>query len=91
MVIRIAIVAALIASAMVAVQQGRVLQKAGLVGYCHVIATPAGQTGSWHECVPGKITGTPGLSLSSCTRVRHSAAGDLWRCPTELATNNARQ
>jgi len=91
MVIRVAIVVAVIASAMVYVQQGRVLQKAGLVGYCHAIATPAGQTGAWHECVPGKLTGTPGLSRESCTRARHSAAGDVWRCPTALATNTARQ
>jgi len=91
MVIRVAIVVALLAAAMVAVRQGQVLQNAGLVGYCKRVVTPRGQTGVWHECVPGKLTGTPGLSLESCTRVRRTPAGELWRCPTPLATNTARQ
>jgi hypothetical protein len=91
MLLRIAIVAALIAGALVYVRQNHVLQNAGLVGYCQRVATPAGQSGAWHECRPGKLTGTPGLTLGSCTRVRHDAKGDLWRCPTALASNNTRQ
>ena len=66
---------------MVVVRNGHVLQNAGLVGYCRSVPTPAGQTGSWHECVPGKVTGMPGLTQQSCVRTRHTAASDLWRCP----------
>lgn len=91
MVIRFALLAAVIATGLVVVRNGHVLQNAGLTGYCHRVATPAGQTGFWHECVPGKLTGMPGLSRGSCVRVRHAATVDLWRCPTELESNKARQ
>jgi hypothetical protein len=91
MVLRIAIFAALIASVLAVVQQRGVLQNAGLVGHCSEIATPAGKSGVWHECVAGKLTGTPGLSLSSCTRASHSTERDVWRCPVGLASNKVRQ
>jgi hypothetical protein len=91
MLLRFAIFAAMTASVLVVVQQRSVLQNAGLVGHCSRIATPTGKTGVWHECVAGKLTGTPGLSLSSCTRVGHSSERDVWRCPVGLASNKIRQ
>ena len=60
MVIRFALLAALIAAALVVVRNEHVFQNAGLTGYCHRVATPAGQTGFWNECVPGKLTGRRG-------------------------------
>jgi hypothetical protein len=91
MVLRFLIFAAVIASALAIVQQRGVLQNAGLVGHCSEVATPAGKSGVWHECVAGKLTGTPGLSLNSCTRVSHSTARDVWRCPVALESNATRQ
>jgi len=91
MLLRFALFAALIASTLAVVQQRDVLQNAGLVGHCTAIATPAGKSGVWHECVAGKVTGTPGLSLSSCTRVSHSTERDVWRCPVGLESNKVRQ
>jgi hypothetical protein len=91
MVLRFALVAAVIAGGLGVVQQKQVLQNAGLFGSCSEIATPAGQTGVWHECVSGKLTGTPGLSRGSCTRIEHRLARDLWRCPTALESNTIRQ
>jgi hypothetical protein len=90
-VFRFALLAALVASGLFVVQRQHVLQNAGLVGHCSRIGTPEGKTGYWHECLPGKLTGTPGLSLSSCRRVGHSPTRDVWRCPTELGTNKTRQ
>lgn len=90
-VIRIVFVAVLIAGALAFVQQRRVLQNAGLLGYCKAMPTPKGQTGHWHECRPGKLTGTPQLSIQSCTRADNIGKVEHWRCPTELARNNARQ
>jgi hypothetical protein len=91
MVVRIVLVAAVIAAALVFVQQRQVLQNAGLTGYCEAIATPKNETGYWHECHPGRLTGTPELSRGSC--IRAARAGDLerWRCPTPLEQNVARQ
>jgi hypothetical protein len=91
MVLRIVLFGAVIATGLVIVQQQKVLQNSGLVGYCTQIETPGGKTGVWHECHSGKVTGTPGLSLGSCKRVRHSVDLDVWRCPTPLESNTARQ
>jgi hypothetical protein len=91
MVLRFAIVAAVVAAALGFAQQRQVLQHAGLLGSCSEIATPTGQNGIWHECVPGKLTGTPGLSRGSCTRVKHTPTRDFWRCPTPLESNPIRQ
>jgi hypothetical protein len=91
MLLRFAIFAAMTASVLVVVQRQQVLQNANLVGHCSQITTPAGKTGVWHECVAGTLTGTPGLSLSSCKRVTHSPDRDVWRCPVGLESNKVRQ
>ena len=91
MVLRFAVVAAVIAAALGFAQQRQVLQHAGLLGSCSQIATPAGQSGVWHQCVSGKLTGTPGLSRGSCMRVKHTPTKDFWRCPTALESNTIRQ
>ena len=86
MVVRIVLVAAVIAAALAVVQQQRVLQNAGLTGYCTEVATPKNETGYWHECRPGKLTGTPELSRSgSCTRADAIGAVERWRCETPIA------
>jgi hypothetical protein len=90
MVLRFAFVAALIAAALVMVQQKQVLQNAGLTGYCTQVATPRGKTGIWHACYSGKLTGAPGLERGSCHRVRHRTEYDLWRCPVELERGKVR-
>jgi hypothetical protein len=91
MVLRFAVLAAVIAAGLGLVQQKQVLQNARLTGSCTQIATPVGKTGVWHECRAGKLTGTPGLSRGSCARVSHAAARDVWRCPTALESNKTRQ
>ncbi|MEK6275958.1 MAG: hypothetical protein AABM30_11575 [Actinomycetota bacterium] len=91
MLLRFAIFAAVIATALGVAQQKQVLQNAHLTGYCTQIATPVGQTGFWHECRSGKLTGTPGLSRGSCARASHAADRDIWRCPTALEANQTRQ
>ncbi len=90
-VIRFALLAALVATGLFVAQRHQVLQNAGLAGHCSRIATPAGKTGFWHECVAGKVTGTPSMSLTSCVRVSHTPKRDVWRCPTEVGTNKTRQ
>ena len=84
MVVRIVLVAALIAASLVVVQQKRVLQNAGLTGYCTSIATPSGQSGHWYECRPGSLTGTPELSRRSCVHASRRGEVERWRCPTPL-------
>ena len=90
-VFRFALLAGVVASVLFVAQRHQVLQNAGLVGHCSRIATPAGKSGFWHECVAGKVTGTPSMSLTSCVRVSHTPERDVWRCPTEVGTNKTRQ
>lgn len=91
MLLRIVIFAAVVAAALVLVQQRQVLENAGLSGYCASIPTPKGQSGHWHECRPGKLTGTPQLSQTSCIRAGRTGEVERWRCPTALGTNRTRQ
>ena len=91
MLVRVVIIAALIAVTLAVIQKKDVLQKAGLTGYCTSIPTPPGQSGFWHECRPGKVTGTPELSLASCKRTGTVGQVESWRCPTALEPNTARQ
>ena len=91
MVLRIALLAAVIAATLIVVQRQGVLQNAGLTGYCTAVAAPAGETDHWHECRPGKLTGTPELSQASCKRAGVNGSVELWRCPTSLQQNATRQ
>ncbi len=91
MLVRIAIIAALIAVTLGVIQKKDVLQKAGLTGYCTTMPTPANQSGFWHECRPGKMTGAPELTLASCKRAGSVGQIERWRCPTALEPNTARQ
>ena len=91
MLLRIMLFGAVIAAALAFVQQQRVLQNAGLLGHCSAIATPKGQTGLWHACQPGMLTGTPERSVQSCARAGSNGKIEYWRCPTELERNRARQ
>jgi hypothetical protein len=91
MVLRFVFLAGLLAATLAIVQQKQVLQNAHLTGYCTRVATPTGQTGAWHECRAGKVTGMAGLSRSSCVRMSHTADLEVWRCPTPLESNKARQ
>ena len=91
MVVRFGLVAAAIATTLVFVQQRQVLQNAGLFGSCTEIATPVGESGVWHECVSGKLTGVPGLSRGSCEQIQETPNREIWRCPTALESNKTRQ
>ncbi len=86
MLLRVVLVAALVAALMVAVKDGRVLRHAGLTGSCSSVATPAGQSGSWKACRAGRLEGRPDLSRDSCTSVERVGPLEYWRCPAPLGT-----
>ncbi|MGH2971449.1 MAG: hypothetical protein ACRDNM_04975 [Gaiellaceae bacterium] len=85
MVTRIAFVAALIAAAMVAVKDHRVLEAAGLTGSCVVVQTA--QDGQQMEaCSSGKLEGAPDLSRNGCTDAGPYAGREYWRCPAPVVS-----
>jgi hypothetical protein len=83
MVKRIVLVGAVIASAMIAVKDGRVLHAAGLTGACTVVQTAA--NGEQTEaCSSGKLEGAPDLSRNGCTDTGLYAGRVYWSCPAPV-------
>ena len=83
MVTRIVFTTALIASAMFAAKDGRVLHAAGLTGSCKVVQTAAsGQ--QMEACTSGKLEGAPDLSRNGCTDAGLYAGRIYWSCPAPV-------
>jgi hypothetical protein len=78
------VAAALIVALMILIKDGRVLRKAGLTGGCAAVATPAGQTGSWERCTPGKLEGAPDLSRHGCLSAGTYGKDEFWKCPAPI-------
>jgi hypothetical protein len=83
------VAAVLIVAFMVAVKDGRLMQKAGLTGGCTVIRTEAEETGTWHACTPGKLQGAPDLTRQSCTAVKKVGKTEYWHCPAGIDSKHA--
>lgn len=86
---RIALAAALVASALAAAHHERVLDRSGLLGSCSPVAVPAANGGQWLECRPGELTGYPDLSQDACTRGGMRGEVRYWICPTALVAGRS--
>ena len=86
---RIIVTALVLAAAMFAVADGRVLAEAGLTGACTVVAGPPGDDSTWQSCRAGRLEGRPDLTKRSCTRQGFVADAELWRCPAPVAGSRA--
>ena len=75
---------AILMAAMAAVKDGRILARLELTGSCASISTPAGNTGVWYSCKPGRLEGAKDLSRHNCTTEGTRARRELWRCPVVL-------
>ena len=85
MVKSIVFIAVLIAAAMIAVKNGRILRAAGMIGHCAVVQTSSdGQ--QWEACSSGKLEGAPDLSRNGCTAAGLYAGQTYWRCPAPVAS-----
>jgi hypothetical protein len=82
--VRILIVAALIAVSLYVVKENAVLTRAGLMGYCTTTATPAGTDGSWRACHSGRLSGRPSLYLEACQPRGRDGTIEYWRCPSPV-------
>jgi hypothetical protein len=87
--LRIAAVTALIVGLMAVIADGRVLERAGLVGRCTAVAAPSGGSGSWQACRSGKLEGRPDLSRQSCVSEGISGTVEYWRCPEKIVVSPA--
>jgi hypothetical protein len=89
MLLRIVLMGALIAAAMVAVKDGRLLRDAGLTGSCRSVVTRSGEYVFWQACKKGKLDGRPNLSRQGCKPVAVKNGLEWWHCPAALGASRA--
>jgi hypothetical protein len=81
---RAAAVVVLILATMVAIKDGRALRDTGVIASCSTVAPPAGESGYWEACRPGKLEGRPDLKRRSCQSIGVLANVEYWRCPSPV-------
>ena len=82
--LKILLATAVVAAAMLAIKDGRVLERAGLVGRCTTVGAPAADGSTMHACRPGKLEGRPDLSRDACTSTGLAGGVEYWRCPAAV-------
>lgn len=88
--LRIAAVGAVLIALLIAVKDHRVLERSHVVGSCAKIGERFDGS-EWRACVPGRLTGRPGLTLAGCTDLGRRDVAEIWHCPTRLEANALRQ
>lgn len=71
---------------MVAVKDGRLLDRSGLVGSCAAVATPSGHDGVWHACRPGRLEGRHDLTRQSCVSKGVAGEVEYWHCRAQIGS-----
>ena len=83
--LRFIVAAAIIGALLVYAKQERLLDRAGIVGSCVALTSPAPLDRQWWECRPGELTGYPSLAKDGCSRGILRGEVRYWLCPTALA------
>jgi len=83
--LRIVVVAAVVALLLALAREERLFERAGVVGSCQIVASPVGDTAVWRACREGWLTGSPSLVGDSCTYRLRAAGYEYWRCPAPEA------
>jgi hypothetical protein len=87
--LRFAVITAVALAVLVGAKEGKVVDRANLLGTCERVATPSGNWGEWWACRDGKLAQAADLSTKSCERVGSAGGYDYWRCPASLAQGRA--
>ena len=69
---------------LVGAKEGNVVDRAGLLGTCEHVSTPATSWGEWWACRDGKLADAADLRSKSCVAMGSAAGYDYWRCPAAL-------
>ena len=85
---RILMCGVLVLVAMVAVKNGWVLRRSGLIGSCIVQADLAGGV-QQEACRAGTLDGNPDLSGKGCTRQSSVGPVAYWLCPAPIQSSPA--
>jgi hypothetical protein len=89
MFVKILLIGVLVAASMAVVKDGRLLHRAGLVGGCTQLATPAPDGGTWQACTRGKLEDYPNLAGKSCISFGFKRGREFWRCPAAVVSSQA--
>jgi len=81
--LRIVAVGAMLVALLISIKEQRLLQRANLVGYCSTVAQ-AEDGSEWQKCVPGRLSGRPGMELTHCTDWGTHGDAEYWNCPSAL-------
>jgi hypothetical protein len=81
--LRIVAVGAVLIALLITVKDQRLLQRAHLVGYCSTLQQSTDGS-EWRSCVPGKVSGRPGLELDGCIDYGRYRNAEIWGCPASL-------
>jgi hypothetical protein len=84
LMVRIFVIAAVVAAAMYGIAHGDVLAKARLVGTCTAITAPTSDDATLHSCRAGRLEGRPDMKKHSCTRAGFAGDAEIWRCPERV-------
>jgi len=84
MIVKIVVVAVVLAAVLAIAKEERVFARAGIVGSCEVARSPIGDSAEWHACREGWLTGYPNLLGDSCTYESRRAGYQYWRCAAPL-------
>jgi hypothetical protein len=88
--LRIVVYGLVIFALLITIKSQRVLQRTHLVGACSTVAQ-ATDGSQWRSCVPGKLSGRPGLTLDSCTDWGLQGNAEIWNCPAQLEDRYMRE
>jgi len=84
MVLKIVVVATVLAALLVIAKQEQLFARSGVVGSCEIVHSPIGDSAEWHACREGWLTGYPSLLGDSCTFEARRGGYEYWRCPDRL-------
>jgi len=94
-VLRIIVVGAVLAALMIGIKDERILQRTHIVGSCSAVpdSTVSSSVGGseWHSCVPGRLTGRPGLTMDGCTDFGLYRNAEFWQCPAKVTADPTRE
>jgi len=89
MFVKILLIGVFAAATMAVVKDGRLLHRAGLVGGCTQLSTPAPDGGTWEACTKGRLEDYPDLTDKSCISFGIKRGQEFWRCPAAVVSSQA--
>ncbi len=84
MLLKIVLVGALVAAALVVAQHQDLVHKWGVAGSCEGVRAPVDDGNHWYACKEGLLTGYPSLIGDQCTYQSRASGYEYWSCPAPV-------